>query len=172
MAIIKKINNVSPKIAKNCFLADNSVVIGDVSLQKNCTIWFNTILRGDVNSIRIGYNVNIQDNAVIHGTYKKHATTIGNNVSIGHSAIIHGCTILDNVLIGMGSIIMDGAIIGSNTIIGAGTVITQNKKVPSNSIFVGNPARMLEENISSEKIEIIKKTASNYINYAKWYRLD
>ena len=172
MAIIKKINNVLPKIAKNCFLADNAVLIGDVSLQENCSIWFNAILRGDVNSIRIGHNVNIQDNVVVHGTYKKNATTIGNNVSIGHSAIIHGCTILDNVLIGMGSIIMDGAIIGSNTIIGAGTVITQNKKVPSNSIFVGNPARMLEENISSEKIEIIKKTAKNYINYAKWYYSD
>ena len=172
MAIIKKINNIYPKIEKNCFLADNAVLIGDVRLKKNCTIWFNAVLRGDVNSIRIGNNVNIQDNAVIHGTYKTHATIIGNNVSIGHGAIVHGCTILDNVLVGMGAIIMDGAIIESNTIIGAGSVITKNKKIPSNSIFAGNPAKILEKNISPEKKKIIKKTADNYINYAKWYHLD
>ena len=169
MAIIKKINNISPKIGKNCFLADNAVLVGDVSLKENCTIWFNAILRGDVNSIFIGENVNIQDNAVVHGTYKTHSTTIGNNVSIGHGAIIHGCKVSDNVLIGMGAIIMDGAIIGSNTIVGAGTVITKNKKIPPNSIFIGNPARLLDKDIDQKKIQMIKQTASNYITYSKWY---
>lgn len=169
MAIIKKINNFSPKIGKNSFLADNAILVGDVSLQENCSVWFNAILRGDVNSICIGKNVNIQDNVVIHGTYKKSATKIGNNVSIGHGAIVHGCTIFDNVLIGMGAIIMDGVVIESNTIIGAGTMVTKNKKIPSNSIFVGNPGRFLSEKTDSEKIKMIKKTADNYIKYAKWY---
>ena len=169
MAIIKKINNFSPKIGKNCFLAENSVLLGDVILQENCTVWFNAILRGDVNYIRIGHSVNIQDNAIVHGTYKKNPTIIGNRVSIGHGAIIHGCEISDNVLVGMGSIIMDGTTIGCNTIIGAGTVIPKNKKIPSNTILIGNPFRILKKNINSKEIKIIKQTADNYIKYAKWY---
>ena len=170
MAIIKKINNFLPKIGKNCFLAENSVLLGDITLQENCTIWFNAVLRGDVNYIRIGHSVNIQDNVVVHGTYKKHPTIIGNNVSIGHGAIIHGCKISDNVLVGMGSIIMDGSVIGGNTIIGAGTVIPKNKKIPSNSMLAGNPFRILKEHIDSTEIKIIKQTAGNYIKYAKWYK--
>ena len=142
MAIIKKINNFLPKIGKNCFLSETSVVIGDVIINDNCSIWYNAVLRGDVNYIRIGRNVNIQDNVVIHGTYKKNPTTVGHNVSIGHGAIIHGCTISDNVLVGMGSIIMDGVKIGSNTIIGAGTLIPKNKMIPSNCILTGNPFKI------------------------------
>ena len=87
MAIIKKINNFLPKIGKNCFLSETSVVIGDVIINDNCSIWYNAVLRGDVNYIRIGRNVNIQDNVVIHGTYKKNPTTVGHNVSIGHGPL-------------------------------------------------------------------------------------
>ena len=100
----------------------------------NCSIWFNAVVRGDVHKIRIGDNVNIQDNAVVHCTYKKASVKIGNNVSIAHSAIIHGCTIYNNVLIGMGAIIMDGVIIESNCflkdcIIRSGTIIKSHSRL-------------------------------------------
>ena len=170
MAIIKKINNFLPKIGKNCFLSETSVVIGDVIINDNCSIWYNAVLRGDVNYIRIGRNVNIQDNVVIHGTYKKNPTTVGHNVSIGHGAIIHGCTISDNVLVGMGSIIMDGVKIGSNTIIGAGTLIPKNKMIPSNCILTGNPFKIIKKNIGLDDLSIIEKTSINYIKYAEWYK--
>ena len=97
MAIIKILNGHTPKFGKNCFLADNAAIIGDVEMGDDCSIWFGAELRGDVHSIRIGNKVNIQDNATIHATYKKSPTNIGNNVSIAHNAVIHGCTIKDNV---------------------------------------------------------------------------
>ncbi|TVQ51029.1 MAG: gamma carbonic anhydrase family protein, partial [Saprospirales bacterium] len=97
MAIIKKVRGFSPNIHSSCFLADNAVVTGDVTIGKESSIWFNAVIRGDVNKIVIGERVNVQDNATIHCTYEKHETHIGNNVSIGHNAIIHGCTIEDNV---------------------------------------------------------------------------
>src|SRR5690349_279066 len=109
MGIIKAVRGFEPKFGDNCFLADNSVVVGDVIMGDNCTVWFNAVVRGDVNSIRIGDNTNIQDGAVIHCTYLKASTTIGKNVSVGHNAIVHGCIIEDNVLIGMGAIVMDNA---------------------------------------------------------------
>ena len=111
MPIIKAVNNKHPKIPADCYVAENATIVGEVSLGKECSIWFNAVLRGDVHFIKIGNKVNIQDGAVLHATYQKSPTTIGNNVSIGHNAIVHGCTIHDNVLVGMGSIIMDDCVV-------------------------------------------------------------
>jgi carbonic anhydrase/acetyltransferase-like protein (isoleucine patch superfamily) len=98
MPVIKTVRGKSPQISKDCFIADNATIIGEVSMGSQCSIWFSAVVRGDVNFIKMGNKVNIQDGAVIHGTYKTASTTIGNNVSIGHNALVHGCTIHDNVL--------------------------------------------------------------------------
>ena len=123
MALILPVEENAPKWGKNCFIAPNATIVGDVIMGEDCSVWFNTVIRGDVNSIRIGNKVNVQDGAVIHCTFKRSKTIIGNNVSIGHNAIVHGCTVHDNVLIGMGAIVMDNAIVHSNTIIAAGAVV-------------------------------------------------
>src|ERR1043165_230216 len=125
MAVILPVNGIMPKLGKNCFVAPNATIVGDVEMGNDCSIWFNAVVRGDVNSIRMGNKVNVQDGAVIHCTYKRTQTIIGNNVSIGHNAIVHGCTVEDNVLIGMGAIIMDNSIVRSNTIIAAGAVVLE-----------------------------------------------
>jgi carbonic anhydrase/acetyltransferase-like protein (isoleucine patch superfamily) len=170
MALIKNVRGFSPIFGKNCYLAENATVIGDVVMGDDCSIWFNTVIRGDVNSIRIGNKVNIQDGAVIHATYKKSPTTIGNNVSIGHNAIVHGCTIQDNVLIGMGSIVMDDCLIESNSIIAAGAVVTKNTHVKSGSIYAGVPAKKIQD-ISQEMISgEINRIARNYVNYSRWFQ--
>ncbi|MFJ1426488.1 gamma carbonic anhydrase family protein [Capnocytophaga canimorsus] len=165
--ILKKVRGKIPTFGEDCYFAENSVITGDVVLGSQCTLWYNAVIRGDVNSIRIGNKVNIQDGAVIHATYQKYATTIGNNVSIGHNAIVHGCTIGDNVLIGMGSIVMDGCIVESNSIIAAGAVLTQHTHVQAGSIYAGVPAKKVKE-MSEEQIKIISQTADNYVKYASW----
>src|SRR3954463_14767083 len=109
MALLLPVKGIMPTFGKDCFLAPNCTVAGEVIMGDDCSIWFNAVLRGDVNSITIGNKTNIQDGAVIHCTYLKARTIIGNNVSIGHNAIVHGCVIEDNVLVGMGAIVMDNA---------------------------------------------------------------
>jgi carbonic anhydrase/acetyltransferase-like protein (isoleucine patch superfamily) len=169
MALIKTIKGKSPKFGKHCFLAENATIIGDVEMGDNCSVWFNGVVRGDVHSIRIGHNVNIQDGAVIHGTYKTAAVFIGNNVSIAHNAIIHGCIIHDNVLIGMGAIIMDHAVIESNSIIAAGAVVSKNTIVKPGSVFAGVPAKKIKT-IDKKLIEgEIERIAKSYSMYASWY---
>src|SRR5512138_2120740 len=111
MGTIKTVRGKTPVIGKNCYIAENAVIIGDTTIGDNCSIWFGVVLRGDVNYIKIGNNVNIQDNAVIHATYQKSPTTIGNDVSIAHGAVVHGCTIHDNVLIGINSVVLDEVVI-------------------------------------------------------------
>ena len=168
--IIKSIKGISPKFGKNCFFAENVVVIGDVIMGDEVSVWYQSVVRGDVNSIKIGNKVNIQDGVVIHATYKTSKTNIGNNVSIGHNAIIHGCTIDDNVLVGMGSIIMDNSKIGSNSIIAAGAVVTQNTNISPGSIYAGVPARKIKDvDINLQRYEI-ERIANNYILYASWYK--
>jgi len=169
MPIIKSINGISPQIPNDCYISENATIVGDVTMGNQCSIWFNAVIRGDVHYIKIGNKVNIQDGAVIHATYKVSPTSIGNNVSIGHNAIVHGCTIHDNVLIGMGSIVMDDCIIESNSIIAAGAVVTKNTIVKSGSIYAGIPAKKVKD-ISQELISgEINRIADNYIKYSSWY---
>lgn len=169
MAIIKSVRGFTPKFGKNCFCADNAVVVGDVVMGENCTVWFSAVVRGDVNSITIGDDTNIQDGAVIHGTYQKSKTTIGNKVSIAHNAIVHGCTVEDDVLIGMGAIIMDDAIIGAGSVIAAGAVILPGTKVEPGSIYAGMPAKKIKE-VGDEMRAVIERTARNYPMYAEWFK--
>ena len=123
MATILPVLGKYPQLGDNCFVAPNATIVGDVVMGNECSIWFNAVIRGDVHFIKMGNKVNVQDGAVIHCTYQKNPTIIGNNVSIGHNALVHGCTIQDDVLIGMGSIIMDRCVIHSNSIIAAGAVV-------------------------------------------------
>ena len=169
MAIIKKLNGHTPKFGKNCFLADNAAIIGDVEMGNDCSIWFGAVLRGDVHSIRIGNKVNIQDNATIHATYKKSPTNIGNNVSIAHNAVIHGCTIKDNVLIGMGAIVLDDAVVESNTIVAAGSVVTKGTVVESGWVYAGTPAKKMKQ-LGEELLKgEVERIVNAYSMYASWY---
>ena len=112
MALIRKVRGFTPKIGKDCFLAETAVVVGDVTMGDECSIWYNTVLRGDVNTITIGNRVNIQDGAVLHTLYEKSTIEIGDDVSIGHNVTIHGATIHNGALIGMGSVGLDHAVVG------------------------------------------------------------
>lgn len=168
--LIKSVKGKTPVISKDCYIAENATIIGDVTIGNGCSIWFNAVIRGDVNKITIGDRVNIQDGAVIHCTYQKHATVIGNNVSVGHNAIVHGCQLQDNVLIGMGAIIMDNCVVESNSIVAAGAVVTQNTIVEAGTIYAGVPARKIKDiNVSDFEGEI-ERIATNYVMYAKWYK--
>ncbi|GAA4279862.1 gamma carbonic anhydrase family protein [Gaetbulibacter aestuarii] len=170
MPLIKSVNGITPRIPEDCFIAENATIVGDVAMGVQCSVWFNAVIRGDVHFIKIGNKVNIQDGAVIHATYKTSPTTIGNNVSIGHNAIVHGCTIKDDVLVGMGSIIMDDCIVESHSIIAAGAVVTKNTHVEAGSIYAGVPAKKVKT-ISQDLISgEIERIANNYVKYSGWFK--
>ncbi|MEP0713990.1 gamma carbonic anhydrase family protein [Algoriphagus sp.] len=168
MSLQLEVNGKKPQFGKECWLAPNCTVVGDVMMGERCTVWFNAVVRGDVHEIRIGNDTNIQDGAVIHCTYKKAGTYIGNQVSIAHNAVVHGCTIHDRVLIGMGAIVMDGAVIHSGAVIAAGAVVLANTIVEANSIYAGMPAKKVKDT-GAEMDEVITRTAKNYPMYASWF---
>lgn len=170
MALIKEVKGKCPQIPEDCYVAENATIVGDVSFGSSCSVWFNAVVRGDVHFIKIGNKVNIQDGAIIHCTYQKHPTVIGNNVSIGHNAIVHGCTVHDNVLIGMGSIVMDNCVIESNSIVAAGSVVTQNTRVESGTIYAGIPAKKVKDIDASDFAGEIERISNNYVMYSSWFK--
>jgi carbonic anhydrase/acetyltransferase-like protein (isoleucine patch superfamily) len=170
MALILPVKGISPVFGKNCYLAENATIVGEVEMGDNCSVWFQAVVRGDVHFIKIGNKVNIQDGAIIHCTYQKHPTIIGNNVSIGHRAMVHGCTIHDNVLVGMGAIVMDNTVVEENVLIAAGAVVLENSRLESGHIYAGVPAKKVKA-ISPETFKnTIERIADNYVMYADWFR--
>jgi len=172
MALIKPCRGNYPKFGDECWFAENSTIVGDVIMGDQCSVWYSAVVRGDVNTITMGNKVNIQDGAVIHATFEKTKTTLGNNVSIGHNALVHGCTVEDNVLIGMGSIVMDNCYIESGSIIAAGAVLLEGTRVEAGSIWAGVPAKKVKD-ISPEMFEgEVMRIANSYVKYAGWFKED
>ena len=170
MPIIRPVHDIHPRFGRDCFLADNAVIVGNVVMGDECSVWWSAVVRGDVNAIRIGDRVNIQDGAVIHCTYEKTRTIIGNDVSIGHNAIVHGCTLHDEVLVGMGAIIMDHAEVHSQVLVAAGAVVLENSVLESGWIYAGVPARKVKPLDPENRQFFITRTAANYIRYSQWFR--
>ena len=169
MALIKPLRGFTPKIGRDCFLADNATIIGDVIMGDECSIWFNTVLRGDVNSIRIGNRVNIQDGTVLHTLYQKSTIEIGDDVSIGHNVTLHGCKIRDLALVGMGAVVMDDAEVGEGALVAAGSVVLSRTKIGPNELWGGAPAKFIKMVDPATARELNQKIARNYLMYSKWY---
>lgn len=170
MALIRKVRGFTPQIGNDCFLAENSVIIGDVIIGNQCSIWYSAVIRGDVNSIRIGNKVNIQDGSILHTLYQKSTIEIGDNVSVGHNVTIHGAKICDYALIGMGSTILDNAVIGEGAIIAAGSLVLSNTVVEPGTLWAGVPAKFVKKVDEKQSKEMNERIAHNYIMYSNWYK--
>lgn len=166
--MIMNFKDKKPFIHESCFIAENSVIIGETFLEEKVNVWFGAVIRADFNKIYIGKGTNIQDNCTLHVNSENSPIYIGEYVTVGHNCILHGCKIESNVLIGMGSTIMDDVEIGADTIIGANSLIPSGKKIPSKVLCMGSPAKVIRE-LSDVEIENIRHSAKHYIELAGEY---
>ena len=168
MPIIRPYKDKVPTIASDTFVAENAAVVGDVHIGSRCSIWYGAVVRGDVFHIRIGDEVSIQDNTVVHVTSGRHPTVVGGGVTVGHSVVLHGCTIGDSCIIGMGAVVMDEARIGDHCIVGAGALVTPGTVIPSGQLVLGSPARVKRALTEAERVWIAA-SAQHYVELAKDY---
>ena len=140
-----------PQLDPSAWVHEGAWVIGDVQLEAHANVWPTAVVRGDMGSIRIGAWSNIQDGAVVHMTSGISNTVVGSRVTVGHRAILHGCTVEDDCLIGMGSILLDNCVIGRGSVVGAGALVTQNKVIPPGSMVLGSPAKVVRQITDSER---------------------
>lgn len=156
-----------PVIHPTAFIAPNATLLGDVTIGEDASVWYNTVLRGDINRIVIGKGSNVQDGSVLHLS-ADYGCLIGDYVTVGHMAMLHACTIGDECLIGMGSIILDGAEIGERSIIGAGALVTQGKKIPPGSMVLGSPAKVVRA-LTNDEQSGLREWAERYVKIIPHY---
>ncbi len=162
------IDGNTPDIHDSCFVAPNASLIGHVDLAAECSVWPFASIRADSDTISIGRESNVQDNAVLH-TAEGYPTNVGERVTIGHSAIVHACDVGDETLIGMGAKVLTDAVIGDNCIIAAGAVIPEGKEIPDGSVVMGVPGKVVRD-VTDADVERIRTNAQVYVEKRETYR--
>ena len=166
--MIYQLDEVSPTIADDVFIAPGAHIIGNVELKQGSSVWFNSVLRGDMDKLTIGESTNIQDGSVLH-TDAGIPLTIGKGVTVGHKVMLHGCSIGDYSLIGINAVVLNGAKIGRFCIIGANALITENIEVPDYSVVMGSPGKVVKTLDQSVEPKL-KGSAAHYVENAKRFR--
>lgn len=169
--MLKAFLGVQPQIDETAYVAENAVVIGDVTIGANSSVWFGCVLRGDVNHIRIGARTNVQDLSVIHVSSQGHPTILEDEVTVGHNVTLHACHVETGSLIGIGAIVLDGARIGRESLIAAGSLVTPGTQIPPRSLVMGSPAKVKRE-LTDEEVEDLKKYWENYVKLTEVYLVD
>lgn len=165
---IASYQGVAPQLGAGAYVHPSACVIGDVVLGNEVSVWPGVVIRGDVNHIRIGDGSNIQDGSVLHVSHKSSwdpdgaPLIIGNNVTVGHKVILHGCTIADECLIGMGSIVMDKVVIEPRVLLGAGSLVPEGRVLESGHLYLGSPARKVRP-LSERELAHFLYSAQHYI---------
>ncbi len=166
--------DVHPRLASGAWVHPRATVIGEVSLGRDASVWPGAVIRGDVNSIRIGEASNIQDNSVLHVSHETPANPVGGplvigaRVTVGHTVILHACTIADECLIGMGSIILDRAVVQKHVLLGAGSLVPEGRVLESGHLYLGRPAKMVRA-LTEEEIAYFSYSAEHYVQLARSY---
>ncbi len=160
--------DILPQIGERVFLHASSQVIGDVKIGDDSSIWCNTILRGDVNRIVVGRGTNVQDLTMGHISHKTvekpegSPLIIGDYVTVGHSVVLHGCSIGNECLIGIGSIILDDAVVQDRVMVGAGSLVPPGKVLESGKLYIGRPAKAVRE-LTQEELVHLRYSAEHYM---------
>ena len=171
---MKNSNNIQqfkqhcPHIAKGVYVHASATIIGQVTIDENCSVWPGAVIRGDINFISIGKNTNIQDLSILHVNHRSKddpegsPLIIGGNVTIGHAVILHGCTIADECLIGMGSIVMDKVMIEKHVLLAAGSLVSSGALLESGHLYMGRPAKKVRA-LTAAEIESLLESARSYV---------
>jgi carbonic anhydrase/acetyltransferase-like protein (isoleucine patch superfamily) len=168
-------HNIQPQIHASAYIHPSAQIIGETILGADVSVWCNAVIRGDVNHIHIGAGTNIQDLSMLHVSHKSDwdalgaPLIIGERVTVGHSVILHGCTIGDECLIGMGSIVMDKAILEPRVLLGAGSLVPEGKILVSGYLYLGRPAKQLRL-LTAEELAYFDYSAQHYMALANSYK--
>jgi carbonic anhydrase/acetyltransferase-like protein (isoleucine patch superfamily) len=165
--MLAALDRTAPVIAAGVYVAPNATIIGRVTIGQGSSIWFNTVLRGDMDAITVGEETNIQDLTMVH-VDDKTPCVIGSRVTIGHRAVIHGCTLEDECLVGMGSIIQNRVRIGARSLVGSGSVVREGFEVPPGKLVVGVPA-VIKRDLTGDETELIRRISRNYAARGRQY---
>lgn len=169
--MIHDLDGNKPDIHPDAFVHPDATVIGDATIAAGASIWPTTVLRADMGRIAIGENTSVQDGTIVHLTEGWSETVVGARVTVGHRVILHGCTVGDDCLIGMGSILLDNVKVGSGSLVAAGSLVPVGMEIPENSFVRGSPAKIVGP-VKEHHTAMIAGGWQTYADYAKRYRAE
>ena len=167
--MIEAYGEILPALDPSAWVHETARIIGDVALAAGVSVWPGVVLRGDQGAIRVAADTNLQDLTVAHATGGLSRVTIGARVTVGHRVILHGCTVEDDCLVGMGSILLDNCHVGPWCVIGAGAVVPVGMRIPARSLVLGMPARVVRP-AGERDFEAIRRGCRAYLELAEAYR--
>lgn len=126
----------TPDVDESARVSHESTLVGDVRVGPDASVWPGAVLRGDVESVEVGRETHIGDNATVH------ASKLGRRVMVGHSCVINDSTVGDGSLVGFNSTV-DQSRIGRDCVVAAGAVVQQGTTVPDESFAHGVPASIV-----------------------------
>jgi carbonic anhydrase/acetyltransferase-like protein (isoleucine patch superfamily) len=171
---IRPYDGLLPSLGARVYVDPQSCVIGRVTLGDDSSIWPMAVARGDVNTIAVGARTSVQDGAVLHVTHDGPYTpgglplVIGDEVTIGHKAVLHACTVGNRCLVGMGAVVLDGVYVEDEVMIAAGALVPPRKRLPSRTLWAGNPARQLRV-LTDREVENLRYSAQHYVKVKDRY---
>ena len=137
--MIRSFDGKRPRIDESCFISEAAYVVGDIEIGEHSNVWPGAVIRADFAAIKIGRNVDVEDNAMLHaGEYME----IGDKVIVGHGAKVHSRKIGSRVLIGMNATTLHSSEIGDDCVVAAGSVVTEGMIVPPGYFAAGVPAKV------------------------------
>ena len=166
--MISGFEGFAPSVAATAFVHRSAEVIGNVKLEEKVSVWPCAVLRGDVEEIVIGEETNVQDCAVIH-TNHGYPVIVGKRVTVGHGATLHGCRIGNDCLVGIGAIVLDGAVLEDRVLVAAGSLVPPSMKVPSGSLVMGTPAKVVRK-LKDGEIDSIISNGKEYAGLIAEYK--
>lgn len=171
---IRPFDGHKPTLGKRVYIDESAVVIGQVRLGDDAAVWPTAVVRGDVNHITIGARSNIQDGAVLHVNHAAEFNpegdplVIGADVTVGHRVVLHGCTIENECLIGINTVVMDKAVVRSQVLIGANSLVPPGKELASGFLYVGSPVKQTRP-LTEAELRYFKYSAEHYVKLKDQY---
>jgi carbonic anhydrase/acetyltransferase-like protein (isoleucine patch superfamily) len=159
---------MSARIHPTAFLAPTAAVMGDVTLEEESSVWYGTVIRADMAPVVIGAQSNLQDGTIVH-VDEEVPCIVGRRVGVGHRAILHGCRIEDECLIGMGAVLLNDVVVGTGSVVAAGAVIPERMHIPPRSLVIGVPGRIVRT-VDATLSSRVTATWTHYVELAREHR--
>jgi carbonic anhydrase/acetyltransferase-like protein (isoleucine patch superfamily) len=169
-AIIDRYLRGVPAVAERALVAPGAALVGDVRIGPDASIWYGAVLRADLAPIIVGAGANVQDGTVVH-VADDTPCEIGEETVVGHRAMLHACRIEPGCLIGMQSTILDDVVIGHGSVVGAGALVTQRTVIPPRSLVLGAPGKVVKK-LGQDDEEFHRAVAGKYARLKENYRCD
>jgi carbonic anhydrase/acetyltransferase-like protein (isoleucine patch superfamily) len=149
------------------FIAATATVMGRLVAAEASSIWYSNNFDAGPGTIVIGPRTDIQDNTTIRCSTAQGAE-LGRDCAVGHNVTMEDCTIGNECLIGIGSVVARGTIVQDRVLLAAAARTAPGQVLKSGFMYGGSPARPLAP-LDDDKLALTRLIVGQYCEYAQHF---